>query len=267
MRELISSFDDSRLDDYRNLPDARLRGDSHLFIAESRFIVSRLLRSRRFTTKSLLVTHTAAGALTELLDEHPGVPVYEVDQHTMNRVTGLPIHRGCLAIGERGAGVAPATLTTGGTRLVALERVANPDNVGGIFRSAAAFGVDGVLLDRSTSDPLYRKALRTSMGAALHVPFACTAGWTDTLAHARQSGLQVVALTPDPSAPPVAQVAASLRRKRVLLVVGHEGDGLTESTLAECDVRARIPMHAGVDSLNVATATAIALYEFDHADR
>jgi tRNA G18 (ribose-2'-O)-methylase SpoU len=140
---------------------------------------------------------------------------------------------------------------------VVLEQVSNADNVGGIFRNAAAFGVDAVLLGPSCTDPLYRKAIRTSMGAALKIPFALMEDWPADLHRLKAQGSRLMALTPALDAQPLD---ASSVASRTALLVGHEGDGLSDQALGAADVAARIPMAAGVDSLNVATATAIALY-------
>jgi tRNA G18 (ribose-2'-O)-methylase SpoU len=180
----------------------------------------------------------------------------------MNGVTGFNIHRGCLALGERGAAGDVTVLARDARRLVVLEQVANADNVGGVFRNAAAFAADGVILDPRSTDPLYRKAIRTSVGAALHVPFARAADWPSALEEIRNAGMILIGLTPSPDAERIGRVAERLDGTRAALLLGHEGDGLTEAALASCDIRARIPMEgAAADSLNVATAAAIALYE------
>ena len=146
--------------------------------------------------------------------------------------------------------------------LVVLEAVSNADNVGGIFRNAAAFGADGVLLGPTSCDPLYRKAIRTSMGAVLHVPFArCDAGdWPAALARARAAGLAIVALTPRAPADPLEAIAPRLASARLALVLGSEGVGVTDAVEAMADYRVRIPVSEHVDSLNVAVAAGIALY-------
>jgi tRNA G18 (ribose-2'-O)-methylase SpoU len=199
-----------------------------------------------------------------VFDARADVPVYVVPQWMINAVTGFNIHRGCLAIGERPAEGAWPALAAGARRLVVVERVANADNVGAIFRNAAAFGADAVLLDASSTDPLYRKAIRTSMGAALQVPFARMAPWPAALhdlraAQARAACL-LVALTPSGTVTLEEAVSAIPRDQPVAIVVGHEGEGLTAAALDACDVHARIPIADAVDSLNVATACAIALY-------
>jgi tRNA G18 (ribose-2'-O)-methylase SpoU len=179
----------------------------------------------------------------------------------MNGITGFNIHRGCLAIGERPGPRHPQDVIRDTTRLVVLERIANADNVGGIFRNAAAFAADAVLLGPGCTDPLYRKAIRTSMGAALTVPFAVATEWPALLDDLRAAGVSVIGLTPASSAAPLQECAGQLRGRRAAVVVGHEGDGLSVAALTACDHHVRIPMAPRVDSLNVATAVALALYE------
>jgi tRNA G18 (ribose-2'-O)-methylase SpoU len=144
---------------------------------------------------------------------------------------------------------------------VAIERVGDADNVGSIFRNATALGVDGVLLGPACADPLYRKAIRTSMGTALRLPFAVPDPWPDALRESGAAGWAVVAMTPAVDADPLATVAAAVAGRPLILVLGHEGEGLSDGALEAAGYRARIPMAAGVDSVNVATAAAIALYE------
>jgi tRNA G18 (ribose-2'-O)-methylase SpoU len=273
--EYISEPHDARLADYQNIPDAELLRDRGLFVAEGRLVVRRLLAGSRFATRSVLVTDTAYRALEDLLGD-VGVPVYRVTQALLNEITGFNIHRGCLAIGERGPALDWRTLSAQAQQLVLLERVANADNVGSIFRSAAAFGVDGVLLDATSTDPLYRKAIRTSMGASLALPFArmwdppgakAEAGpltsdpWRAGLDCLRQQQVTLVGLTPGAPAD-VRTIAARTRGQRVALMFGHEGEGLSASALEACDHLASIPMRGRIDSINVATAAAVALYEF-----
>jgi tRNA G18 (ribose-2'-O)-methylase SpoU len=249
---------DPRLDDYRNVPDADLLQQRGLFVAEGRLIVRRLLTSSRFATRSVLVTPAAHEALKDVLDEKD-VPVFVVPQSILNAIAGFNIHRGCLAIGVRAADPDWRMLVHR-SPLVVVERVANADNIGAIFRNAAAFGAAGVLLERSCTDPLYRKAIRTSMGAALSVPSARLDPWPDALLTLRGEGITLVGLTTG-AVETVDVVAGTLRGDKVALLVGHEGDGLSQSALAACQHLARIPMAPGVDSLNVATAAGIALYE------
>jgi tRNA G18 (ribose-2'-O)-methylase SpoU len=154
--------------------------------------------------------------------------------------------------------------------LVLIEEVANADNVGGIFRNAAAFGADGVILSRGCADPLYRKTMRTSMGAVLTVPFviaADDAAWRDGIEQVHRRGVQIVALTPDDSAMDIDAFARNSLNVRVALLVGAEGGGLTAESQATADVRVRIPIRADVDSLNVAVATGIALHRLAASPR
>jgi tRNA G18 (ribose-2'-O)-methylase SpoU len=257
---LITDPNDHRLEDYRGVSDPALLERSRLFIAEGRLVVARLLTGGRFETRSVLVTRPALASLAGALPTDTPLPVYVVPQPVMNGVTGFNIHRGCLAVGVRRPPEAWAAVIEEARRLIVLERVSNADNVGAIFRSAAAFGIDAVLLGAACADPLYRKAIRTSMGAALSVPFAHATPWPDALGQLRALGVDVVAMTLDHDATPLSDVAAAVATRRTALLLGHEGQGLGAEALALSTHRARIPMAAGVDSLNVATAGAIALY-------
>ncbi len=260
MIEPVEHFDDPRLDHYRNIPDPRLLAAHRLFMAEGRLVVSRLLASP-FPVVSVLATRVAREALTDPLAARGDVPVYEVTQDTMNQVAGLNIHRGCLAVGRRVDMPPVDGLVRAPGILVALEGVGNADNVGSLFRNVAALGGTGIVLDRACADPLYRKALRTSMGAALAIPWARTDRWLDTLEGCRQAGRTLLALTPGLDAVPLDVVRREFASSELVLVLGHEGTGLSEATMTRCTRRVRIPMRPGMDSLNVATAAAIALYE------
>jgi len=250
---------DPRLADYRGIPDPELARAHGVFVAEGRLVVRRLLGSR-FVTRSVMVTATALDAVADLIDARPCLPVFVVPQDMMNAIAGFNIHRGCLAIGERPAPTPWDGLARRGSTLVALERVGNADNVGATFRAAAAFGAAGVLLDAACADPLYRKAIRTSMGASLQIGFAADVPWPDTLNGLRSAGWIVVGLTLA-AAEPLAAVLTKIPGQRVVFVLGHEGDGLTDHATASCTHLARIPMSGAVDSLNVAMAAGIALYE------
>jgi tRNA G18 (ribose-2'-O)-methylase SpoU len=267
----VDDPDDRRLDEYRNVPDPELAARRGLFVAEGRLVVGRLVGASPLTTRSVMLTTAVRASLEEVLAARPELPVYVVPQTLMNGVAGFEIHRGCLAIGERPHARRWPDVAGGGT-IVVLERVANADNVGAVFRNAAAFGAAAVLLDPSSTDPLYRKAIRTSMGAALLLPFARAEPWPDALQELRKDGYALVAMTPASTAPTLRECAAALQGhigsnnegqtpNRVAIVLGHEGDGLTPAALDACDHRARIPMTPGADSLNVATAAAVALYE------
>ena len=277
----IEDAADPRIADYRNIPDPALLERHHAFAAEGRLVVERLLRSTRFVTRSLLLSPPAFAALGDLVEDCD-VPVFVASQPSMNTITGFNIHRGCIALGDRGVSLDWRALAATGRRLVILERIANPDNVGAIFRSAAAFDVDAVLLGPDCADPLYRKAIRTSMAAALTIPFARIDRWPAALSLLSEQGYHVLALSPGMDAPPLRHVLTSRVHAangapaemagdgrpagyRVALVAGHEGEGLTRHAIDAADTMARLPMAPGHDSLNVATAVGIALYElFNH---
>ena len=257
----IDTQHDPRLSAYRNVPDADLLTQHGLFVAEGRLVVRRLLADSRLTTQSVMVTEVAMDSLADVLLTRDGLPVYVVPQPVMNAIAGFNIHRGCLAIGERPPRRSLVDLATNTRRLVAMERVGNADNVGAIFRNAVAFGADGILVGPSCADPLYRKAIRTSMAAVLTMPFADAQPWPGVLIDLHTEGWTVIALTPSSSALPLADVADIVRGQPTVVVVGHEGEGLSSDSVAASSYQARIPMAAGVDSVNVATAVAIALYE------
>jgi tRNA G18 (ribose-2'-O)-methylase SpoU len=208
----VADLSDPRVADYRNVPDPELLRARGVFVAEGRHVVRRLLASPRFRTRSLLLTESALASLADLTQRVGDLPVFVVSQDAMNAIAGFNIHRGCLAIGERPAPLVWTDLVDDARLVLVLERIANADNVGGIFRNAAAFGADAVLLGPACTDPLYRKAIRTSMGAALRVPFAAIEEWPTDLARLRSSGFRILALTPAADAEPLAKCPRSTRR-------------------------------------------------------
>ena len=261
----IGDLDDPRLTDYRNVPDPALLAERGVFVAEGRLVVRTLLTSRRFSVRSLLVTDAAKLSLEDVLrSSEAAFPVYVASKALMSGVVGFNVHRGCLAIGVRPAESAvEAVLPPDGTKALAivLERVANADNIGGIFRNAAAFGADAVLLSPDCCDPLYRKAIRVSIGGTLAVPFARMEAWPAEVARLRERGFAVLALTPSRDAVDIdADGAPWSSRARLALLAGTEGSGLTAGALDLADYRVRIPMAPGADSLNIATALGIALH-------
>src|SRR5262249_31686436 len=174
----IRDVDDPRIASYRDITDGELVRSRRLFVAEGRLVVRRVLEDRRFHVESVLVSEAAGEQLASVLDTLPGdVPVYVCEAEDFLGITGHNIHRGCLALVKRPAATSTGTLLAKANTIVVLEGVANADNVGGVFRNAAAFGADGILLSPTCCDPMYRKAIRTSMGAVLRVPFARAANW------------------------------------------------------------------------------------------
>lgn len=265
----IIDLDDPRIADYRHVSDARLIEEKGLFVAEGRLVVERLLAAGRYRVRSMLVKETDYASLVPPAIDSP-FPVYVASSDLMRRLTGFNFHRGCLALAERPAPVAAADVVAGlagDAMVVALEEITNADNVGGVFRNAAAFGVGAVLLSPGGCDPLYRKAIRTSMAATLRLPFARVAPWPDGLSELHAAGLSIVALTPAAGARDLAAFARDPGRpRRLALLVGTEGAGLSAAAEALADARVRIPMAPGVDSLNLATATGIALYSLSNVE-
>jgi tRNA G18 (ribose-2'-O)-methylase SpoU len=259
--ELVEDPADPRVADFRDARDGRLRHRAGLFLGEGRLVVRRLLQASRFRVRSLLLTPRALDDLRDLLARDDAPPAYLASAETIRAVAGFKFHRGCLAAALRGAPLAPAALVDppGARTLLALEEVTDPDNVGAVFRNAAAFGAAGVLLSPGCADPLYRKAIRVSMGATLALPFART-DWRGGLDHLRAAGYTLLALTPDRDAEDISSLVADRPPARLALLVGSEGAGLGAGSRGTADRRVRIPMAAGADSLNVATACGIALH-------
>jgi len=209
-------------------------------------LLSLLLRRERVTAMADVV----AGA------EAVGAPVYVAGQASFDRIAGFPVHRGVLALAARRPPLDPIRLLAGAAAVVVVEGVNDHENLGSIFRNAAALGAGAVLLDPSCCDPLYRRSIRVSVGHVLNVPFARLRPWPAALAEVVAAGFTLVAM--DPAAP--GTVEAVQPGRRVALLVGAEGSGLSPGAAALATHRVRIPMAAGVDSLNVATAVAIGLH-------
>jgi tRNA G18 (ribose-2'-O)-methylase SpoU len=262
---------DPRLADYAGVRDPALLVTRGLLIAEGRFVVRRLLQSRRIVCRSLLLNEAAFNAFEDVMPSLPAdVDVFVATPDAITAATGFNMHRGCLALAERPASTPMDVLLTTARVVVVLERVVDPDNIGAVFRCAEAFGADAVLVSAGCADPFYRKAIRTSSGAALVVPFASAEPWPDVLDTLRAAGFIVVATTPDVSAVEIGEFVGSPRvRERIAVVLGTEGKGLTPAALARADVRVRIPMAGALDSLNVGTTAGIVLHRIkdaQHAD-
>jgi tRNA G18 (ribose-2'-O)-methylase SpoU len=256
----IESFTDNRLAEYRIVSDPTLVHARRLFVAEGRLVVRRVLEDRRYSVKSLLLNDAAWGALGPLIHHLPDdVPVYVCAIDLFRAITGFNIHRGCLALVEPPVALAWREIVLGRKLIVALEEMTNPDNIGGIFRNAAAFGAQAVLLTPGCSDPLYRKAIRTSMGATLRVPFARVEPWPDAIAELRAEGFVTAAMTPRGPSITLNEFLARPPR-RIAFILGTEGAGLSSAAEATADFSVRIPICEGVDSLNASVAAGIALH-------
>ncbi|MBI2374558.1 MAG: RNA methyltransferase [Deltaproteobacteria bacterium] len=257
MIEEIEDFADPRLAPYRALKDAPLVRSGR-FVAEGELVVRTLIERQPDHVESVLFTAPRATRRSELLEKIPeSVPVWAVTPEIAQRVAGFPVHRGFLAIGRERDRSEEAAHATG--PIVVLEQLSNHDNVGGIFRAAAAFGAGAVWLDERTADPLYRKALRVSMGSVLRVPYR-RARFETLAASLVDRRFSIVALTPRPGARPLGELTREVEPKTTAFLVGAEGHGLTETALHAATAWARIPIEREVDSLNAATALAIALY-------
>lgn len=257
----VEDLDDPRLEDYVHLraPSRRmaLERERGIFTVEGRLSIEALLASR-YTVRSLFVAEEHVARVASLV--HTDAPIFTMPAKAMEAVTGVHFHRGVLAVAERPALPSVRDLVADATTVLVLEAVNDHENIGALFRNAAAFGVDAVVLDPTTTDPLYRRSTRVSLGHVLRVPFARVAdgGWPGALDDLRALGFTTVSLTPSPEATPLGQLVIE-RPPRLALVLGAEGPGLTAAALAATDRQVRIPMAAGVDSLNVATAAAITL--------
>lgn len=256
-RDRVSSIDDPRVAAYAHLADHQRLLALGLFVAEGRLVVRRLIELHHWDIASFLLTDTAAAALDDVLTLERA-PVYLVDQDVMNGIAGFNIHRGCLALVKRPVPPTLDRIAAGPLgRVLVLEGVNNPDNVGGLFRSAAAFGIDLVVLGPDCGDPLYRKAVRTSMGATLSVPFVLAPQWPGAVRDLRADGFTVIALTPSRGVAPIEEIYP---HAKLALLVGSEGMGLSDEAMRAATLPIRIPTTAEVDSLNVTTAASIAMY-------
>jgi tRNA G18 (ribose-2'-O)-methylase SpoU len=257
----ITDPGDPRVADYVGLTDAvrRMRHDlAHgFFIAEGEKVVLRAAASG-FPARSLLVSPQRRAELDPRLLEL-GCPVHVASFEVLQATTGFHVHRGVLASFGRLPTRTPASVLEQARRVVVMEEVANHTNLGAVFRSVAGLGMDAVLLGPRSCDPLYRRAVRVSMGQVFAVPYAYLDTWPASLDRLRESGFRVLALTPEPSATPLDAVAVA-DHDRVALVLGAEGPGLSQGARAASDELVRIPMAAGVDSLNVGAAAAVACW-------
>ena len=259
--EALADLADPRLADYLHLrePSRRMQVERErgIFTVEGRLSLEALIASP-YVLRSVLVNADQLARVAPLVDA--AVPLYALPPREIEQVTGVHFHRGVLAVAERPPARPVRDVVADARRVLVLESVNDHENIGSLFRNAAAFGVDAVVLDPTTSDPLYRRSTRVSLGHVLHVPFArvTEGGWPGALDELRALGFTTVALTPAAEAEPLGALVADAP-ERVALVLGAEGPGLTPAALAAVARRVRIPMRDGVDSVNVATAAAIAL--------
>ncbi|WP_455473834.1 TrmH family RNA methyltransferase [Bartonella sp. B30(2025)] len=257
----IYEADDPRLKDYHNIRERDLVGRQHQFIAEGKVILSALLHSKRFSALSLLTeTKRLPGLMPILEATRPTCPIYCVPQKIMDDIAGFHVHRGILGIGRR------KTLPSlefflqnlpEKALILVLCGISNHDNMGAIFRNAAAFASDGIIIDKTSCDPLYRKSIRVSAGAALKVPYTQGADITSIIKVLSHANFHFYALSPSGS----LTLKQAKAKKQIALILGTEGNGLPLHVLQQSE-SLRIPMAYGFDSLNVATASSLALAHF-----
>jgi tRNA G18 (ribose-2'-O)-methylase SpoU len=259
----IDDPDDARLDNFRDLNSIDRRPDlpsgKGLVIAEGVLVVQRMLASP-FTPLAFLGTDRR---LAELEADLAGnaAPYYRVSAEVMAQAIGFHLNRGVLAAARRAPERTVADVIDGARTVAVLEGVNDHENLGSIFRNAAGLDLDAIVFGSGCADPLYRRAVRVSMGHALLVPFARAADWPNDLKALQQNGFRLLAMTPDSSSSTLAAAMATVRDERVAILVGAEGPGLSYAAMRASDLRVRIPMSRGTDSLNVATAAALAFYE------
>ena len=275
----ISTLDDPRLDAYARLTDVQLRSrlepERGVFIAESGNVIERALEAG-MQPLSLLMEAKWLDALQPVIArieaEHPEVPVFVAPREELARLTGFELTRGALAAFKRPAPPSVADVVRDARLVAVLENITNHTNVGAIFRSAAALGIDAVLVTPACYDPLYRRAVRVSMGTVFQVPWTRigeeagagatgTGGWApDGVPLLHELGFKTAAFALTDDSVPLDDPALNAE-ERLALVFGTEGDGLAHDTIARCDYTVRIPMACGVDSLNVAAASAVAFWQ------
>ena len=259
----IAEFQTPELDIYARLTENQLVNREcpaeGKFIAETPVVIARALDAGYVPLSFLIEEKRLEQPQSKsLLERCPEVPVYAAELSVLQQLTGYPLTRGVLCAMRRRSLPDPETLCRGASRLAVLENVMNPTNVGAIFRSAAALGMDAVLLTPGCADPLYRRAIRVAMGTVFQIPWTYAAeDWTALL---KEHGFFTVAMALCEDSRPLNDPEINGRDK-LAVVLGTEGDGLCEKTIADCDYTVRIPMAHGVDSLNVAAASAVAFYQ------
>ncbi|WP_256842355.1 TrmH family RNA methyltransferase [Ornithinimicrobium cryptoxanthini] len=260
----VDSADDERVRDYVGLTDVALRRVLEpargLYLAESAKVITRALDAGH-QLRSLLLTPRWVTDLADLVQRalSEGVPVYVMDPAVTQEVTGFRVHRGAMAAMQRPVLPTVAAVLAGARRVAVLEDIVDHTNVGAVFRSAAALGVDAVLVTPHCADPLYRRSVRVSMGTVFQVPWTRIEPWPAGMDTLREAGFTVAALALREDGVELGALAAA-PPQRLALVLGTEGDGLGARTIAEADLAVRIPMTGGVDSLNVAAASAVAFW-------
>lgn len=259
----LESADDPRVADYTQLTDVHLRKlrepEEGMYIAESSRVLRRALAAGH-RPRSFFLAEKWLADLDDVFQQFPEVPAYIGTASLLEEITGFHLHRGAMAAMHRPAPVPLEELLAGARRVAVLEDVVDHTNVGAIFRSAAALGVDAVLVSPRCGDPLYRRSVRVSMGTVFQVPWARLESWPGDLERLKEQGFAVAAMELTDDAVDIDTMAGR-NLEKLALVLGTEGAGMSAETLAAVDIAVKIPMRAGVDSLNVAAASAVAFWE------
>ncbi|MBR5251923.1 MAG: RNA methyltransferase [Oscillospiraceae bacterium] len=257
----ITDFSDPQLDFYARLSEKQLlhyyEPDTGLFIAESPKVVQRAIDAGHTPLSFLVEDKHLETQAAEIINAHPDIPVYTAPFEVLTQLTGFNLTRGMLAVLHRGSLPTVEQVCNDARRVVVLENVMNPTNIGAIFRSAAALNMDAVILTNGCSDPLYRRAARVSMGTVFQIPWTFCDNWQEKL-HSLGFKTAAMALCDDTVNIDDKNLMAE---EKLAVVMGTEGDGLAKQTISDCDYTVKIPMAHGVDSLNVAAASAVALWQ------
>ena len=265
----ITSLEHPLLADYADLTDVALRRilepAGGLYLAESAKVIERAVAAGHLP-RSVLLMEKWLPDLEWIAERFPDVPLFVADDALLEELTGFAMHRGALASMHRPTLPDARDLLAGAKTVVVLEDIVDHTNVGAAFRSAAGLGADAVLISPRCADPLYRRSVRVSMGTVLQVPWTRIGEWKEAAPLLHDAGFTIAALALGDDSVPLPEFAAALPAK-VAIVLGTEGDGLSRRALAAADVRVEIPMLHGVDSLNVASASAVALYALRYAAR
>lgn len=262
--ELITDPGDERIADYRALTDVELRTrwepPHGLFIAEGELVLRRAMKAG-YRPRSILIEAKRAAQVADLVE----ALVYGAEPDVLEAVTGFHVHRGVLASFHRKPLLTVDEVLASARRVVILEDINNHTNIGAIFRGVAGLGMDAVLLSPTCADPLYRRSVRVSMGEVFAIPYAFLDAWPRDLSRVREAGFTLLAMSPAADGVPMQNLSDE-QRERPALLLGAEGPGLSQHALSESDLRVRLPMRRGVDSLNVAAATAVACWELCRTD-
>ncbi|MET4001606.1 MULTISPECIES: TrmH family RNA methyltransferase [Arthrobacter] len=261
----LETANDPRVSDYVSLTDVQLRKVKEpaegLYIAESPKVVRRALAAGH-QARSFFLAEKRMPEVLDVLEAHPDVPAFVGTGAMLEEITGINLHRGAMAAMHRPAPVEIGSLLAGARRVAVLEDISDHTNIGAIFRSAAALGVDAVLISPRCADPLYRRSIRVSMGAVFQIPWARLPEGPGALDVLHEAGFTTAALALEPDSLSIHELAARNEAK-LALILGSEGYGLSPETLASVNHAVMIPMYAGVDSLNVAAASAVAFFATD----